>query len=652
MSFKTIKIYRGYPIVNGYIQLPNNLEKNKAKTPISELLDSGALMDIDSHQLWQYILPGVPVDNSDDIINTAFDTYGYGFYLPDGYTAGEGKDLVIINDKIMLAGWLYDGVKQKPGIVKLLTNGDVDTSFANGWAIPDLGDAYSGSDISITTLISVTPNLGLIVGNAVQNRQTFILTLFDSVTGEGGGSVEWPWFDGGALQRLAKDNINTYGCGQASRDGSWGTGVFKTDSDGYLVASFTNIADNGYTFIPDMLGSAICLLTNNNLLVSGTTSTEDQSPCFALVNQTGTILYQVSVLLSNINYNNYGFSASTPLRDGKALLAGSGVLSDYSFGVVYVGRLGADGEMDHSFATSGYCQVLFNSSNDARVSDILVDENSNIIVTGYMKSEVFGGEGGQAYSFFAVKFDSDGNLDTNFGDNGLSSEWCGRETFGYGAGLQNDGKIIIGGYSHTRDWQWVFAASRLKTDGSLDQKTPTSTIFSINGFDTKLIVPNGTVFDDGGFDYFYYPQDEIPSSVTYRGINFRIINTGDFNGISLNTESGLDVAISGNFDDLYATIACSNNVYDNSVVVTYDDASTDTTILNISNWQVPNPYDSEFPIVTTTHMAMADGSLTLTKAKIYAYKIPVNKSKTIVSVHFPSISAHIALLGLTGVTWN
>jgi hypothetical protein len=42
MSFETIKIYRDYQIINGFVQVPPNLEKDKNTTTISQ-----ALSDID-----------------------------------------------------------------------------------------------------------------------------------------------------------------------------------------------------------------------------------------------------------------------------------------------------------------------------------------------------------------------------------------------------------------------------------------------------------------------------------------------------------------------------------------------------------------------------------------------------------------------------
>lgn len=38
MSFETIQIYRYRPIVNGFVQVPNNLEKDKSANPLDTYL--------------------------------------------------------------------------------------------------------------------------------------------------------------------------------------------------------------------------------------------------------------------------------------------------------------------------------------------------------------------------------------------------------------------------------------------------------------------------------------------------------------------------------------------------------------------------------------------------------------------------------------
>ena len=51
MSLETIKIHFQYPIVNGAVQLPNNLSKDKNTTPIDQFLADNSLTDIDRIRL-------------------------------------------------------------------------------------------------------------------------------------------------------------------------------------------------------------------------------------------------------------------------------------------------------------------------------------------------------------------------------------------------------------------------------------------------------------------------------------------------------------------------------------------------------------------------------------------------------------------------
>lgn len=38
MSFETIKIIRQFPIINGFVQLPNNLEQNRSAVSLSDAI--------------------------------------------------------------------------------------------------------------------------------------------------------------------------------------------------------------------------------------------------------------------------------------------------------------------------------------------------------------------------------------------------------------------------------------------------------------------------------------------------------------------------------------------------------------------------------------------------------------------------------------
>jgi len=46
MSFETIKVYRQFPIINGFVQLPNNREADKTKHSVETVLSavSGAAL--------------------------------------------------------------------------------------------------------------------------------------------------------------------------------------------------------------------------------------------------------------------------------------------------------------------------------------------------------------------------------------------------------------------------------------------------------------------------------------------------------------------------------------------------------------------------------------------------------------------------------
>lgn len=72
-----------------------------------------------------------------------------------------------------------------------------------------------------------------------------------------------------------------------------------------------------------------------------------------------------------------------------------------------------------------------------------------------------------SYSFAVARYNSDGTLDTTFGDDGKVVTKIDNSSLGTGVAQQSSGKIIVGGYS-TNNLRTDFTMVRYNTDGSLD----------------------------------------------------------------------------------------------------------------------------------------------------------------------------------------
>jgi uncharacterized delta-60 repeat protein len=112
------------------------------------------------------------------------------------------------------------------------------------------------------------------------------------------------------------------------------------------------------------------------------------------------------------------------------------------------------GDLDTSFGNGGKKTVNFGGTDIPRA--VLVQPNGRIVVAG---------GGGPASSFCVVRLRAaNGTLDPTFGSGGKRViDFGGDDESAYGAALQADGRIVLGGDSHLTP-----AVARLKTNGALD----------------------------------------------------------------------------------------------------------------------------------------------------------------------------------------
>ena len=163
-------------------------------------------------------------------------------------------------------------------------------------------------------------------------------------------------------------------------------------------------------------------------------------------------------------------------NDGKILVAGCSLGSNQDFAVV---RYNPDGTLDTGFGNGGNVITPVGSSND-RGYALALQNDGKILVAGYSYN-------GSNPDFAVVRYNPDGTLDTGFGSGGKVITPVGSsDDFGYAMALQNDGKILVAG--HIIKSHWDFAVVRYNPGGTLD------TGFGSGG---KVITPVGSSDDKG-----------------------------------------------------------------------------------------------------------------------------------------------------------
>ena len=163
--------------------------------------------------------------------------------------------------------------------------------------------------------------------------------------------------------------------------------------------------------------------------------------------------------LDTINAGGYGSPSDLVLQaDGKILVAAS---NDSDFEII---RLNPDGTPDANFGSNGLVQTNYGGVINA-ASALTLQQDGKIIVTGVdFKS------GYIQQSFMTVRYNTDGSLDTGFGSNGIVIyNDSNNSDYANDVLLQSDGKIVVGGFT-----QMIFSDTshmlmvRYNSDGTLD----------------------------------------------------------------------------------------------------------------------------------------------------------------------------------------
>jgi uncharacterized delta-60 repeat protein len=154
--------------------------------------------------------------------------------------------------------------------------------------------------------------------------------------------------------------------------------------------------------------------------------------------------------------------------DGKIVVAGTA--TDNTTSYMALVRYNTDGSIDNTFGTNGIVAVLIGSSSAAYA--VKVQGDGNILV---------GGTGLFTLNIFALaRFTTSGGTDFSFGDDGIDTTTIGLTCYLKSIALQNNGQIVAAGY-YTSGPGYSFALARYNTDGSLDDN------FGNNGLVTTTV---------------------------------------------------------------------------------------------------------------------------------------------------------------------
>jgi uncharacterized delta-60 repeat protein len=239
----------------------------------------------------------------------------------------------------------------------------------------------------------------------------------------------------------------------------------------------------------------------------------------------------------NLGGRNFDFANALALdAQGRIVVAGS---ADTGSGVDFaVARLTGDyGVLDTSFNHSGLQHFNFNTGgfNLDQANAVAMDPYGEIVVAG-------SAQGAAGTDFALARLDPNGNLDTNFGGNGLplfnfnlsgsGSDFDVAEALA----VDGQGRIVVAGDAQTASGT-DFAVVRLKADGTQFEGTLDSTFNGV-GLQHFNFTPGGT-------------DRDFPHALAVDGQGRIVVagdttgNTSDFAVARLTPDGGLDPSFGG-----------------------------------------------------------------------------------------------------------
>ncbi len=152
-------------------------------------------------------------------------------------------------------------------------------------------------------------------------------------------------------------------------------------------------------------------------------------------------------------------------NNDKIVVAGAGSKANNIYDFLAV-RYDSNGSIDHSFNQTGVFEIdIRGNDSDDRAKGIVIQNNGKVILAGYSQN------GSSDYDFTVVRLDSNGSLDTTFNHTGISIidiRDNGKDDVAFDVTIQHSGKIIVAGHSKNNEGYFDFAILRYDTNGSLD----------------------------------------------------------------------------------------------------------------------------------------------------------------------------------------
>jgi len=416
------------------------------------------------------------------VLDTSFNSPNGFIIQPIGSANDTGQSLAIQPDgKILLGGYCRSASNDDFCIARFNSDGTLDTTFGtNGKVIQPIGSFHDWG-----YSLAIQPDGKILLGGSYSkttnntNLWEFSIARFNS-DGISDGTLDTSFGDSGKVKQgicITRGNqtTQTHATGQSlaiqpDRKILLGgrcqiingfnefciarfnpNGTLDTDfgsPNGYIVQSLYPSEDWGYS---------LAIQTDGKILLGGSCINVNNANryefCIARFKTNGSLDNSFGnsgrVIQAFGSGSGYDWGRSLVIqRDGKILLGGhchNGSNFDFC-----IARFNPNGTLDTTFGTGGKVILDINTSDDKGYS-LAIQPDEKILLGGTCDGD-----------FCIARFNSNGTLDTSFGDNGIVIRPIGSgDDHGYSLAIQPDGKILLGGYCHNGS-NYDFCIARFK----------------------------------------------------------------------------------------------------------------------------------------------------------------------------------------------
>ncbi len=463
--------------------------------------------------------------SQDGSLDISFD--GDGKVTTDFGTADYGYSTAIQNDgKIIVAGSSGNSF----ALARYNSNGSLDTSF--------------DSDGKTTVNFGTNEDYGQSV--VIQNDGKIIIA---GITTSIGLNTDFA---------LARFNTN------GTLDNTFGVG-------GKVITSVGG-EDQAYQ---------VALQSDGKIIVVGTSSLgSDYGYSLARYNSDGTLDTSfdgdgktILDLAFDINRDSFTIALQT---DGKIVIGG---VSDGDFAVL---RLNSNGSLDTTFDGDGKATTAIVTGNTDVIRAISIQNDGKIVVTGstYDINSVA--------DLVIARYNSNGSLDSSFGNLGTIIVNFGGSEEGSSVVLQNDGKIVVAGIV-----DFDFLLLRYNSNGTIDTTFDTDGKVTTNfgGEDAAISIklqPNGRIvvagFSNDDFAVARYTNGTL-STADFPTLNndFTVFPNPFINSTTINTQQVMNNASLKMYNSIGQCIKEMHSIYGDSVEIYLENATSGMYFISIEN---------------------------------------------------------------------